>query len=140
MWKAEFGKGKILFEFFIIIGDREIYITGVTPNPDEIWVKQIARNVTMEEWGFMPKLQHQTIQFRFLPITPSWRAVAGEGGYSNLTSRSLGEGCYSGLFQQTPAWNQFYMIWHKISLLRNQFMTAILNFAVPSSRFWDQRA
>jgi putative transposase len=34
---------------------RKIHIAGITPNPDEQWMKQIARNITMEDWGFLPK-------------------------------------------------------------------------------------
>jgi hypothetical protein len=39
--------------FFIKIGSRDIHIAGVTPNPNESWMKQIARNVTMDERGFL---------------------------------------------------------------------------------------
>jgi hypothetical protein len=30
-----------------------VHIAGVTPHPNERWMKQIARNVTMEEWGIL---------------------------------------------------------------------------------------
>jgi transposase len=39
--------------FFIKIGSREVHIAGVTQHPNERWMKQVARNVTMEEWGFL---------------------------------------------------------------------------------------
>jgi putative transposase len=39
--------------FFIKIGSREVHIAGVTPHPDESWMKQVARNVTMAESGFL---------------------------------------------------------------------------------------
>lgn len=39
--------------FFIHIGSRKIHIAGVTPHPDEAWMKQIARNLTMADWGFL---------------------------------------------------------------------------------------
>ena len=29
------------------------HIAGVTQHPKESWMKQVARNVTMEEWGFL---------------------------------------------------------------------------------------
>ena len=35
--------------FFIHIGTRKVQIAGVTPHPDEEWMKQIARNVTMAD-------------------------------------------------------------------------------------------
>jgi putative transposase len=39
--------------FFIHLGSRHIHVAGVTPHPDERWMVQIARNITMEEWGFL---------------------------------------------------------------------------------------
>jgi hypothetical protein len=39
--------------FFIRISSREIHIAGVTPHPNEGWMVQIARNVTMEGFGFL---------------------------------------------------------------------------------------
>ena len=27
----------------------------ITPHPNERWMKQIARNVTMDDWGFLSK-------------------------------------------------------------------------------------
>ena len=37
--------------FFLHLGSRQIHVAGVTPHPDEAWMLQVARNVTMEEWG-----------------------------------------------------------------------------------------
>jgi hypothetical protein len=34
--------------FFIHLGSRRAYTAGSTPNPNEEWMKQIARNVTMD--------------------------------------------------------------------------------------------
>jgi transposase InsO family protein len=39
--------------FFIHLGSRQIHVAGVTPHPHQAWMRQIARNVTMEEWGFL---------------------------------------------------------------------------------------
>jgi hypothetical protein len=39
--------------FFIYIGSKKVYIAGATPNPDEKWMKQIARNITMADIGFL---------------------------------------------------------------------------------------
>ena len=44
--------------FFIKIGSREVHIAGVTPHPDESWMKQVARNVTMAESGFLRGQRH----------------------------------------------------------------------------------
>ena len=37
--------------FFIKLDTREVHIAGITSHPNEQWMKQIARNLTMEEWG-----------------------------------------------------------------------------------------
>jgi putative transposase len=44
--------------FFIHLGSRKIDIAGVTPHPNEQWMIQIARNITMEEWGFLSPGQY----------------------------------------------------------------------------------
>src|SRR5499427_9277096 len=44
--------------FFIHLGSREIHIAGVTPHPNGAWMVQVARNVTMEEWGFLSPGQY----------------------------------------------------------------------------------
>jgi putative transposase len=37
--------------FFIHLETRRVNLAGFTPYPDEEWMEQQARNVTMEEWG-----------------------------------------------------------------------------------------
>jgi putative transposase len=39
--------------FFIHVGSRRVFVSGVTANPDSAWVSQQARNATMQmtEWG-----------------------------------------------------------------------------------------
>jgi transposase InsO family protein len=39
--------------FFIDIASRSVHIAGITPHPDNRWMKQIARNVTDAEDGFL---------------------------------------------------------------------------------------
>jgi transposase InsO family protein len=39
--------------FFIRISTREVHVAGLTPHPDQRWMTQIARNVTMADWGFL---------------------------------------------------------------------------------------
>jgi transposase InsO family protein len=39
--------------FFIRVSSREIHIAGITPHPNEGWISQIARNVTMEGVGLL---------------------------------------------------------------------------------------
>jgi putative transposase len=44
--------------FFIHLASRKVHVAGVTSHPDERWMVQIARNVTMEEWGFLSPDQY----------------------------------------------------------------------------------
>jgi transposase InsO family protein len=44
--------------FFLHLGSRQVHIAGVTPHPNAQWMTQIARNVTMEEWGCLSPGQY----------------------------------------------------------------------------------
>src|SRR5262249_51379286 len=44
--------------FFLHLGSRQVHIAGMTPHPNEAWMMQVARNVTMEEWGFLSPGQY----------------------------------------------------------------------------------
>jgi len=39
--------------FFMHVATRKIHVAGITPNPDEKWMTQMARNVTMVDLGFL---------------------------------------------------------------------------------------
>ena len=39
--------------FFIHLGSRKVWLAGITPHPDEEWMQQMARNATLEQWGFL---------------------------------------------------------------------------------------
>src|SRR2546425_8433440 len=38
--------------FFMHLGSREVHVAGVTPYPNQTCMRQVARNLTMEKWGF----------------------------------------------------------------------------------------
>jgi transposase InsO family protein len=44
--------------FFMHLGSRKVQVAGITPHPNEAWMVQMARNVTMEEWGFLAPSQY----------------------------------------------------------------------------------
>ncbi len=44
--------------FFIHLGSRKVEIAGMTPHPNAAGMMQMARNVTMEEWGFLSPGQY----------------------------------------------------------------------------------
>ncbi len=39
--------------FFIRVATRRVHIVGVTTNPNDAWMTQVARNVTMADMGFL---------------------------------------------------------------------------------------
>jgi putative transposase len=44
--------------FFMHLGSRKVHVAGVAPHPDAQWMVQIARNVTMADWGFLAPGQY----------------------------------------------------------------------------------
>ena len=44
--------------FFIHLSSRKVHVAGVTPHPNQAWMMQIARNITMEEWGVLSPGQY----------------------------------------------------------------------------------
>ncbi len=44
--------------FFIKLDTREVHIVGITAHPNEQWMMQIARNLTMDEWGILKPGQY----------------------------------------------------------------------------------
>jgi len=39
--------------FFIHLESRRVDVAGITAHPDEPWMEQIGRNVTMDAWGIL---------------------------------------------------------------------------------------
>ena len=64
--------------FFIQLESRRVEIAGITPHPNEAWMKQIARNITMDEWGFLGSCQYR-IHDRDTKFTDSFRAIIRSG-------------------------------------------------------------
>jgi hypothetical protein len=44
--------------FFIHLASRKVPVAGMTPHPNQRWMVQIARNVTMADWGFLQPDQY----------------------------------------------------------------------------------
>ena len=60
--------------FFIHLESRRVEVAGITPHPNEQWMKQIARNITMDEWGFLENCRY-LIHDRDTKFTDSFRAI-----------------------------------------------------------------
>ena len=64
--------------FFIHLESRRVVIAGITVHPDEPWMKQMARNVTMEGYGFLRDCRY-LLHDRDTKYTQSFRAIVASG-------------------------------------------------------------
>jgi len=82
--------------FFIHLESRKVEIAGVTPHPNEAWMKQIARNVTMDEWGFLGNCRY-LIHDRDTKYCHSFREIIESGDVKplRLPARSPNLNAYS---------------------------------------------
>src|SRR2546422_395705 len=75
--------------FFLHLGSRKVHVAGVTPHPNEAWMVQVARNVTMEEWGCLSPGQY-LIHDRDTKFCPAFQQIIDDAGVERivLPSRS----------------------------------------------------
>jgi hypothetical protein len=64
--------------FFIHLESRRVDIAGITIHPDEPWMRQIARNVTMEGCGTLRDCRY-LLHDRDTKYTQSFRAIIASG-------------------------------------------------------------
>jgi putative transposase len=64
--------------FFIHLKSRRVDIAGITIHPDEPWMKQMARNVTMEGCGILRDCRY-LMHDRDTKYTRSFRAIIASG-------------------------------------------------------------
>jgi integrase-like protein len=64
--------------FFTHLESRWVDIAGITVDPDESWMKQIARNVTMEGYGALRDCRY-LLHDRDAKYTQSFRAIIASG-------------------------------------------------------------
>jgi putative transposase len=69
--------------FFIHLGSREIFVAGLTPHPDQRWMTQIARNVTMADCGFLAPGQY-LIQDRDGKYCPAFQHIIDTAGVTRV--------------------------------------------------------
>jgi putative transposase len=65
------------------LASREVEIAGITTHPDERWMQQMARNVTMEGCGFLGNCRY-LVHDRDTKYTESFRAIIKTGGVEPL--------------------------------------------------------
>jgi transposase InsO family protein len=69
--------------FFIKLDTREVYIAGITAHPTEQWMMQVARNLTMEEWGTLKPGQY-LIHDRDQKFCPAYHDILDHAGVKRL--------------------------------------------------------
>src|SRR4029450_7499872 len=107
--------------FFIHLGSRNVHVAGVTPHPNATWMVQVARNATMEEWGFLAPGQY-LIHDRDGKYCPAFQQLIDAAGvmrvplpprspnlnaYAERWVRSVKAGCLSQLilFGEKALWH-----------------------------------
>jgi putative transposase len=69
--------------FFVHLGSRKVYVAGMTPHPNETWMMQMARNLTMEEWGFLSP-GHYLIHDRDGKYCPAFQQTIDAAGITRV--------------------------------------------------------
>ena len=69
--------------FFVHLESRKVYVAGITPHPHERWMMQMARNVTMEAWGFLPPGQY-LIHDRDGKYGPTFQQIIDAAGIKRI--------------------------------------------------------
>jgi predicted nucleic acid-binding protein len=69
--------------FFIHLASRKVHIAGVTPHPDQRWMQQIARHVTMADWG-MPSPGQYLIHDRDGKYCPAFQHLIDDAGVTRI--------------------------------------------------------
>ncbi len=69
--------------FFIHLESRHVKLVGFTPYPDQKWMEQQARNMTMEEWGSLRGCRY-LLHDRDAKFCPSFRELIKTGSVNPL--------------------------------------------------------
>ena len=69
--------------FFLHLGSRKVQVAGITPPPNEAWMIQVARNVTMERWGFLSP-GHYLIHDRDTKFCPAFQQLIEDAGVERV--------------------------------------------------------
>ncbi len=69
--------------FFMHLGSRQVHIAGMTPHPNAAWMMQVARNVTMEAWGFLSPGQY-LIHDRDGKYCPAFQQIIDAAGVTRV--------------------------------------------------------
>jgi transposase InsO family protein len=69
--------------FLIKLDTREVHLAGVTSHPNEVWMMQVARNLTMDEWGILKPGQY-LIHDRDTKYCAAFKKLLDDAGVKRL--------------------------------------------------------
>jgi putative transposase len=69
--------------FFIKLDTRQVHMAGVTPHPNEAWMMQMARNLTMDEWRVLKPGQY-LLHDRDTKFCAAFRQILDDAGVKRL--------------------------------------------------------
>ncbi|MCP4982859.1 MAG: transposase [Gammaproteobacteria bacterium] len=106
--------------FFIHLESRRVEVAGITPHPNKAWMKQIARNITINEWGFLENCRY-LIHDRDTKFTDSFRAIVKSGHVEPLK-----------LPARSPNLNAYAERW--VKSVKEEALSKLILFGVSSLR------
>jgi len=106
--------------FFLHLGSRKVHVAGVTPHPNEAWMVQVARNVTMEEWGCLSPGQY-LIHDRDTKFCPAFQQIIDDTGVERLV-----------LPPRSPNLNAYAERW--VRSIKDEALSRIMLFGEDSLR------
>jgi len=106
--------------FFIHLESRRVEVAGITPHPNEAWMMQIARNATMDEWGFLNNCRY-LIHDRDTKFTDSFRAIVKTSHVEPLK-----------LPARSPNLNAYAERW--VKSVKDECLSKLILFGVSSLR------
>jgi transposase InsO family protein len=106
--------------FFIDLASRKVHVAGLTPHPHQEWMKQIARNVTMEAWGFLSGSRF-LLHDRDGKFCPAFRRLLESAGVRSLP-----------LPVQSPDLNAFAERW--LGSVKEECLSKLILFGEGSLR------
>jgi putative transposase len=106
--------------FFMHLDTRRVQIAGITTSPDERWMKQVARNLTMADCGFLEGRRHLILD-RDAKYTTAFRAMLKASGVDVIR-----------LPPKSPNLNAYCERW--ILSVKSEMLSRMVFFGVGSLR------
>jgi transposase InsO family protein len=106
--------------FFIHLSSRKIYVAGMTPHPNAQWMIQVARNVTMADWGFLSPGQY-LIHDRDGKYCPAFQHIIDAAGITRVP-----------LPPRSPNLNAYAERW--VRSIKEEALARVILFGEPSLR------